>query len=83
MSDETSKLDEYQKNLYENNLLEIYKLLLILRNVVKIGKMDGEIGPFNDPEKLIEEFVMAAGEIKQLPLYFSYYSKVSDEVQIC
>ncbi|MDV7405820.1 hypothetical protein R4468_13590 [Acinetobacter baumannii] len=81
MSDETSKLDEYQKNLYENNLLEIYKLLLILRNVVKIGKMDGEIGPFNDPEKLIEEFVMAAGYIKQLPLYFSYDSKVSDEVQ--
>lgn len=81
MSDEISKLDEYQKNLYENNLLEIYKLLLILRNVVKLGKIDGEIGPFNDAEKLIEEFVKAAEYIKQFPLYFSHDSEVSDDVQ--
>lgn len=81
MSDETTKLDEYQKNIYENNLLEIYKLLLILRNVVKIGKMNGEISPLNNSEKLIEEFVLAANYIRQFPLYFPPESQVAAYVQ--
>ncbi|MGC9660643.1 hypothetical protein BFR77_01075 [Acinetobacter pittii] len=81
MSDKTTELDEYQKNFYENNLLEIYKLLLIIRNIVKVEKLDGEISHLEDQEQLIEEFEIAAGYIKQLPLYFGPDSEISEKVQ--
>ncbi len=81
MSDETKKIDELQKNLYENNLLEIYKLLLILRNIVKFEKINRRDFYLNDPDKLIEEFVTGASYIKEIPLYFSPDTEISDLVQ--
>ncbi|MDI9660691.1 hypothetical protein [Acinetobacter nosocomialis] len=71
MSSEIIIRDEHKKISYENNLLEIYKLLLIIRNIVRVDQLNGEIDYLNDAEKIIKDFENAARCIKLFPLYFT------------
>lgn len=71
MSSEIIIQDEYKKISYENDLLEIYKLLLSIRNIVKVDQLNGEIDYLNDAEKIIKILESAARNIKEFPLHFT------------